>query len=594
MIKKILEELRIKNNKTLISFDIKNKKQNNILTISTRINNNNSKDEKNETLKFSFLYKRSLKKKKINLKLKTIGSFTKKINSEITRRITFTNSDYPSSFKEFDLGCSLENQIYFKRINQPLNIIEQLDNEDIMMKFLPNNHCFIFKEKFYFNEKDNFSLFFNQFIQQIQNYKFNNQNQLKTFYSLKKLRYEKINLNFYSFCIRIYKNLEIIKEINLPINIIPFYFGINFRNFIFFISRILIFENNEIYLEKNLIEKTINELFKTNDFFNKDCLLFDNKNYENKKFKLIINKEEFQLEILTPMIKIQKEKIEIIKLAGKGLLLNLSKNNFSNWGNIILCYFSSFKYFRNIAKKIYKNENEENEFINLDNIIQQNILYNQFLKNSENFEKSFSFMCFIPEKNVFNFYTFLPYKISINYNNEEYKFQLSFSEMKKLYKLQKKYNINYIINKCIIIKNKQLFFSLDLIKNYNIKELKNFFYPHYNNHIILYIKNPRLIWNEINSDNKIIIEYYELNDNLLEKICHNPLKNYPFIFSSEINNILNEIHENQIKRKSQLKTLKTMKNKKSISESLRIIDVKKKNSLRQIDLNNYIYSPQKE
>ena len=37
-----------------------------------------------------------------------------------------------------------------------------------------------------------------------------------------------------------------------------------------------------------------------------------------------------------------------------------------------------------------------------------------------------------------------------------------------------------------------------------------------------------------------------------------------------------------------------MKNKKSISESLRIIDVKKKNSLRQIDLNNYIYSPQKE
>ena len=59
MIKKILEELRIKNNKTLISFDEKNKKQNNILTISTRINNNNSKDEKNETLKFSFLYKRS-------------------------------------------------------------------------------------------------------------------------------------------------------------------------------------------------------------------------------------------------------------------------------------------------------------------------------------------------------------------------------------------------------------------------------------------------------------------------------------------------------------------------------------------------------
>ena len=329
MIKKILEELRIKNNKTLISFDKKNKKQNNILTISTRINNNNSKDEKNETLKFSFLYKRSLKKKKINLKLKTIGSFTKKINSEIKRRIMFTNSDYPSSFKEFDLGCSLENQIYFKRINQPLNIIEQLDNEDIMMKFLPNNHCFIFKEKFYFNEKDNFSLFFNQFIQQIQNYKFNNQNQLKTFYSLKKLRHEKINLNFYSFCIRIYKNLEIIKEINLPINIIPFYFSINFRNFIFFISRILIFENNEIYLEKNLIEKTINEFFKTNDFFNKDCLLFDNKNYENKKFKLIINKEEFQLEILTPMIKIQKEKIEIIKLAGKGLLLNLSKNNFS-------------------------------------------------------------------------------------------------------------------------------------------------------------------------------------------------------------------------------------------------------------------------
>ena len=134
------------------------------------------------------------------------------------------------------------------------------------MKFLPNNHCFIFKEKFYFNEKDNFSLFFNQFIQQIQNYKFNNQNQLKTFYSLKKLRYEKINLNFYSFCIRIYKNLEIIKEINLPINIIPFYFSINFRNFIFFISRILIFENNEIYLEKNLIEKTINECDRLIDF----------------------------------------------------------------------------------------------------------------------------------------------------------------------------------------------------------------------------------------------------------------------------------------------------------------------------------------
>ena len=208
MIKKILEELRIKNNKTLISFDIKNKKKNDILTISTRINNNNSKDEKNETLKFSFLYKRSLKKKKINLKLKTIGSFTKKINSEITRRITFTNSDYPSSFKEFDLGFSLENQMYFKRINQPLNIIEQLDNEDIMMKFLPKNSFIIFQENYKFENLNNYKEMIDFFIENIENYHFSSINNKYTFYNLKKFGKEKIDLYLKSLTIKISKNIK--------------------------------------------------------------------------------------------------------------------------------------------------------------------------------------------------------------------------------------------------------------------------------------------------------------------------------------------------------------------------------------------------
>ena len=89
-------------------------------------------------IKFPDLYKiyfKNIRKKTRNKKIKTISIIKDTIDTDVKRRIMFTDSNYPISLRNDELGKGLEEQIFFKVIPKPINIIEELDNEDIMMKF---------------------------------------------------------------------------------------------------------------------------------------------------------------------------------------------------------------------------------------------------------------------------------------------------------------------------------------------------------------------------------------------------------------------------------------------------------------------------
>ena len=171
---------------------------------------------------------------------------------------------------------------------------------------------------------------------------------------------------------------------------------------------------------------------------------------------------------------------------------------------------------------------------NIDNLILSNTIYSKFKINDKS-EKYFYFLSQFPNKdsNKIVFFRLYFYKVKVICGGKEYTYEMSYNDMKKLYLLQKEYNLDDIINKCLItdIKNEKVYFSLDLIKGHDINQ--NFF-QHEKIHTIL-IKSPRIHWFEnIHSErlnsNEIITETYIFNNELIESLINNPLHSFPFIF----------------------------------------------------------------
>ena len=574
MIKGFLEEIK-KSQESKNLYKINRKNENNYkLFYSTGFNKINEEKANNLTknyIKFSELYKTSFKNKR---RKNNFSISTKLIDSNMRRRIMFTDSTYPLTLRDEELGKSLETQIFYKKVNKKFLIIEELDNEDTMMKFLPKKYSNVFEEIFKYKDRNQYIEIINLYKDSINNYQYSSIDSKNTFYILKKYGTENIFLYLKSLIVKISKNDNVFYEFALPLNIIPFFYSINSKEFVFFMTKIMKINDDKIEFEKDSIEILIKEISKNNELFNKDSSFYDN-NLKHIRYPLIFNNEEYDFEILLPQIELVKEgSIKIIKKIGKGLIHHLFIHNFDNWGNICLCYLSSFKNFRNIVNLIYRNDNNKDkklEIIDVDNLIDYNSTYTNQYINNPGIKKKIYFLCQYvnEENNRFIFFRLYFYRIEISCKGKDYKFELTYNDMKKLFKLQKKYNLNDIINKCIITNynNDKLDFSLDLIKEYNINE--NFFHPENNIKTSIYIKKPRMHWNELINefDSKLIVtETFELTDDLIKEL-NNSLINFPLIFSQTFNHIFQDIEKNSKDKRKVLRTMKTVKLKKGKENS---------------------------
>ena len=312
----------------------------------------------------------------------------------------------------------------------------------------------------------------NFFIENIENYHFSSLNNKYTFYNLKKFGKEKIDLYLKSLTIKISKNDKVNYEFSLPLNIIPFFYSINYKDFIFFITKLISISDNKIIFNSDLIESSIKEIINKKSLFNKNSIFFETD--KNLKYYLLFNDELYEFEILYPYIELIKENsIKIIKNAGKAFIYYLLNNNFYNWGNLTLCYLISFKDFRQYIYQIYQNKDEDMKVYNIDNLILSNTIYSKFKINDKS-EKYFYFLSQFPNKdsNKIVFFRLYFYKVKVICVGKEYTYEMSYNDMKKLYLLQKEYNLDDIINKCLItdIKNEKVYFSLDLIKGHDINQ----------------------------------------------------------------------------------------------------------------------------
>ena len=569
MIKGFLEEIKKQEESKNLYKTNRNQHNNFKLFYSTGFNKKDEEKANNLTknyIKFSELYKTSFKNKR---RTNNFSVSTKLIDSNMRRRIMFIDSNYPITLRDEELGKSLETQIFFKKIHKRVLIIEELDNEDSMMKFLPKKYSNIFEEIFKFEDKTQYFKIIDLYNDCINNYQYSSIDSKSTFYILKKYGTENIFLYLKSLIVKISKNGNVFYEFALPLNIIPFFYSINSKEFVFFITKLMKITNDKIEFEKDSLETLIKEISKNNVLFNKDSSFYDN-NLKHIRYPLIFNNEVYDFEILLPHIELVKEgSIKIVKNTGKGLMNNLYLNNFDNWGNICLCYLSSFKNFRNMVNLIYRNDNNKDkkfEIIYIDHLIECNSTYtNQYLNNAGT-KKNIYFLCqyLNEENNRIIFFRLYFYRIEISCKGKDYKYELTYNDMKKLYKLQKKYNLNDIINKCIVTNynNDKLIFSLEFIKEYNIND--NFFHPENNRKTSIYIKKPRMHWNDLidNFESKeIITETFELTDNLIEEL-NNSLTDFPLIFSQTFNNIFPEIEQTSKHKRSKLRTMKTVKIKK--------------------------------
>ena len=474
---------------------------------------------------------------------------------KVRRKILFSDSSYPLSINDSDnelIRFSMTNSASFflNKSKSNNNIIEELDDEIKMMKFLPKDASYILNDNFKFHNKESYFII-NKLKYLIHHHEnSNNENKLNKIFSIGRNKKENITLNLYSFCIKILdlENKEI-QTLYIPFNIINLFYAISYEYFILFLTQILEINPNDNLLK---IKTNLNDII--HDFSNMDNIeLFDfNSNFFSNNsqiinsFSFLKKDKELKLEIIPPKIELIKNNIFIYKIAGKGLLLYLYKNNFQKWEIPTLCYLSSFKIFRqSISKLFYKLNNFENIILNIDDENRNNLTMRN--NNKKINQKNFFYQL---NNNGINFITFTSYIIGIKIDDNENIFQISFIDFKNLYKLSKKYNIKDIIYKCSLIneKKKTAFFSLDLLNGIKINNLDNFFYKFEENNnkkIQINIKQPTLHWKEYNKNiiNKIVLYSVNLEEKILDDLVKINIIEWNHFFCSKyeiINKIINE------------------------------------------------------
>ncbi len=534
--------------------------------------------------------KNTLKKNKFPLINNSNSSSNVKSDEiKVRRKILFSDTYYPLSINDSDndlIRFSMTNSssFFLNKSTSINNIIEELDDEIKMMKFLPKDGHYIVNDNFNFNIKENYS-----FINKLKNLFQNNENYNNKFilnksFSISRNKKENITLNLYSFCIKILdlENKEI-QKLYLPFNIINLYYAISYDNFLVFLSQILEVNPNDnlLKIHINNLNNIIHDFTNINKIklFDFDSIFFSNTPQIINSFSFIKKDKEFKLVIIPPKIELIKNNIKIYKIAGKGLLIYLLTNNFQKWEIPTLCFLSSFKIFRqSISKLFYKLNNFEDTILDIDDLNRKNLTINH--QNKKINQKKFFFQS---KNNRIFFITFISYIIEIKIDDNDNIFKISFIDFKTLYKLSKKYNIKDIIFKCSLINenNKTAIFSLDLLNGIKINNLDNFFYnfdENNNKKIKINIKQPSLHWKEYNKDNinKIVLYSVILDQKFLDDLVKINIIEWNNFFCSKYEIINTLINEKEFNRRFSLQTsnlllIKKTKTKRRLTDRKRSI-----------------------
>ena len=194
--------------------------------------------EVNETKNIFKIYgkqiqKNTLKKNKFPL-INNSNSLSniKSIEINVRRKMLFSDSNYPLSINDSDnelIRFSMTNSSsFFLKKSQSNNyIIEELDDEIKMMKFLPKDGYYILNDNFKFRNRENYS-FINKLKSLFENNpNYNNEYKMNKSFSIGRKNKENITLNLYSFCIKILDldNKEI-QKLYLTFIIINLYYAI--------------------------------------------------------------------------------------------------------------------------------------------------------------------------------------------------------------------------------------------------------------------------------------------------------------------------------------------------------------------------------
>ena len=581
MINNIISELKekyykpLKINDKYFEYTLNNQQQ--YYTTKTSMNYDYEYDNNFENLYQTTLRNNINHRNESNLPSIHINNY---IKQEVKRRILFTDINYPLKLKypkPNPLSLS-SNLISLKKHKK--YIIEYLDNEDIMMNYLKKEDYIIFTKQFkYETDKEKAINIINNLKKKI----INNDNKkefIKTFvFNLN--NFSKIILNIHPLKIKILNPQTKEKIIlTLPLNIIPFFYSVSYDIFILFISKLLVIDNlkiNEFNLDTDSIKLYIKEICSNLNLFDKNSNLFYYKSQKKHCFPLYLIDSEFELNIIPPILEIKRENLKFSKIIDKGLLIHLFMNDFENWNVLSLCYLSSFKIFRKYCNKLFSCslKNQKPQTYKIDKLLLK--YSNHFLTEKEKYnikDNNFKFLIklFIKKSYKIVFINFYSYIIEIIYKNKNNIFNISFEQMNKLVELKEFFNIQDIINKCILINDKysdDINFSFDLIKNLKFKDITNdFFYPleeEKNSDLIkINVLNPRFEWKDImlsnSSSNVKILETfnYVIGDKLLIKLINNPFLKWSKIFFEYSDDIQNQINKKYNRRSLLFKTMKTI------------------------------------
>ena len=331
--------------------------------------NTNTKKTMNKRIKNNINEKRP-KSAIQNINDSNSNRYTISSEIEVRKKILFTDSDYPLSINntEENFGLNTTKSFYFPLSEVNKNIIEYINNTEAMANFLPNYYHRIIEERFEYKNYNNYFRIMNILNDKITNYEDSNISSLTKGFKLKKYEKENIFLTLKSIKLKII-NQKINDKIEfyLPFNLLPFYYAFSIDIFIIFLSMIIeITDDNKIKVKKEEIKKVEIQIGKSHDLFKENCLFFNHKSQEIKKFPFLYNKTIYLFEIIPPKFELRKNKgAKIIKNAGKGLLIYLIENDFFNWYNYALCYLSSIKSFREQVNFIFQLKKNVN-IINID------------------------------------------------------------------------------------------------------------------------------------------------------------------------------------------------------------------------------------
>ena len=357
-------------------------------------------------------------------------------------------------------------------------------------------------------------------------------------------------------------------KIKFPFNCLPFFYGINFENFKLFFYSVIDFNYKKNIFKLNQIKfnNVFNSTLANNKLYDKDCLLLNYNKIPNFDFDWIINKDniikKFQLKIIMPKIKVRfkylnNTKTSIIKSLDTTHMSYLVLEKFKDWDLFLLNSFCIIKEFRKrINQSLSYNPIMNNKNIKLD-LDEQNLKLNKLKENKFSF---IFFMTLFDELGGKNYYFQINCpKIQINYVIDGIKpyekiFDLKIKEAIQLNKMRKSFWPEDMINRCLVIEEKQtkeknwieskleldnkIFdFDNDLLKY--IQRRDKFLSEIISKKSILKINLlfPIIIWfNSINLTEKI----YNLKRNEFEELFDIPLNNW----HEYIINNYKKIHDN--------------------------------------------------